>query len=119
MDGVLGELRSAGAVAAARCNRGAEAGGGPVVSRGSARGRGVCRFRAAHRWGGQRSRKVAMAMAGNDVSRLALEQLFLGYRVTQGIHVAARLGLADLLKDGPRTAEDLAQVTATHAPALY
>ena len=61
-----------------------------------------------------------MAMVENDVSRrLALEQLFLGYRVTQGIHVAARLGLADLLKDGPRTAEDLAQVTATHAPALY
>jgi hypothetical protein len=59
-------------------------------------------------------------MNGNDWSqRLALEQLFLGYRVTQSIYVVARLGIADLLQDGPRTSEDLARVTATQASSLY
>ena len=39
--------------------------------------------------------------------------------MTQCIYVAAKLGIADLLKDGPRTSEDLAQATGTHAPSLY
>jgi hypothetical protein len=34
-------------------------------------------------------------------------------------YVAARLGLADLLANGPKTAEDLAPQTKTHAPSLY
>jgi hypothetical protein len=42
-----------------------------------------------------------------------------GYWVSQTLYVAAKLGLADLLKNGPRTADDLAQVTATHVPSLY
>ena len=46
-------------------------------------------------------------------------RLVSGYRVSQAINVAARLGLADLLKDGPRETDDLAQATETHAPALY
>ncbi|MFZ0850291.1 MAG: methyltransferase [Hyphomicrobiaceae bacterium] len=33
--------------------------------------------------------------------------------------MAASLRLADLLKDGPRTSEDLAQATGTHARSLY
>src|SRR6516225_6157789 len=32
--------------------------------------------------------------------------------------LAAKLGLADLLKDGPRSARDLAAATQTHAPSL-
>jgi O-methyltransferase domain/Dimerisation domain len=51
--------------------------------------------------------------------QLALQQLIQGFQVTQCIYVAAKLGIADLLKDGPRTSEDLAQATATHAPSLY
>jgi hypothetical protein len=51
--------------------------------------------------------------------QLVLQQLIQGFQVTQGIYVAARLGIADLLKDGPRTSEELAQVTGTHAPSLY
>lgn len=42
-----------------------------------------------------------------------------GYRVSQAIHVAAVLGIADLLKDGPRTSDDLAAETKTHPRSLY
>jgi hypothetical protein len=51
--------------------------------------------------------------------QLALQELIQGYQVTKCIYVAAKLGIADLLKDGPRTSEELAQVTGTHAPSLY
>jgi hypothetical protein len=51
--------------------------------------------------------------------QLALQALIQGYQVTKCIYVAAKLGIADLLKDGPRTSEELAQVTGTHAPSLY
>jgi ubiquinone/menaquinone biosynthesis C-methylase UbiE len=37
---------------------------------------------------------------------------------SQAVHVAARLGIADLLSDGPRSAEDLAVATGAHAPSL-
>ncbi|GAC1591762.1 MAG: methyltransferase [Ktedonobacteraceae bacterium] len=51
--------------------------------------------------------------------RLVLLQLIQGFQVSQCIYVAAKLGIADLLKDSPRTSEELAQVTGTHAPSLY
>jgi O-methyltransferase domain/Dimerisation domain len=38
---------------------------------------------------------------------------------SQAIYVAAYLGLADQLSAGPRSSEDLAQATNTHAPSLY
>ena len=41
-----------------------------------------------------------------------------GSWVAQACYVAARLGIADLLAAGPRTAEELAAATGTHAPAL-
>jgi hypothetical protein len=41
-----------------------------------------------------------------------------GYKVSQAIGVAATLGIADLLADGPRTTADLAAATATHPGAL-
>src|SRR5215470_12978668 len=37
----------------------------------------------------------------------------------RALYAAAALGLADLLADGPRAAEDLAADTKTHAPSLY
>jgi hypothetical protein len=58
---------------------------------------------------------------GEDVARAqaALQQMTNGYWVTQIIYVAARFGIADLLKDGPRTISELARSTRTHAPTLY
>jgi len=59
-------------------------------------------------------------MTTNDVPpQFVLQQLIRGFQVTQCIYVAAKLGIADLLKDGPRSSEELAQTTATHAPSLY
>ncbi len=48
-----------------------------------------------------------------------LNQMIGSYWITQGIYVAAELGIADLLADGPRTTEDLAADTNTHAESLY
>jgi len=42
-----------------------------------------------------------------------------GFQVSQAIHVAATLGIADLLADGPRGADELAEAAGAHAPALY
>ena len=59
-------------------------------------------------------------MTTNDFPpQLVLQQLIQGFQVTQCIYVAAKLGIADLLKDGPKSSEDLAQATGTHAPSLY
>jgi SAM-dependent methyltransferase len=42
-----------------------------------------------------------------------------GFWVSQALYVAATLGLADLLRDGARTTDDLARRTGAHAPSLY
>lgn len=52
-------------------------------------------------------------------SREALLRLIDGYRQSQALHVAATLGIADLLEDGPRSVDDLAEATGTDASALY
>src|SRR5439155_18336177 len=57
--------------------------------------------------------------AASDHLHDQLARLLSGYWYTQTIYVAAKLGLAELLKDGPRSARDLAQATGTNARALY
>jgi hypothetical protein len=52
-------------------------------------------------------------------ARQALFQMITGLRISQMIYVVAKLGIADLLKDGPQTANTLAEATGTHAPSLY
>jgi hypothetical protein len=49
---------------------------------------------------------------------LVLYQMSIGHYVSRALHLAAKLGIADLLKDGPCAAEDLAAATQTHAPSL-
>jgi hypothetical protein len=49
---------------------------------------------------------------------LALYRMATGHYVSSAVHVAAELGLADLLASGPRHHEDLARETGTHAPSL-
>ncbi|MGG6265202.1 methyltransferase [Leptolyngbya sp. AN03gr2] len=46
-------------------------------------------------------------------------QLITGYRISQGIYVVAKLGIADLLATGPKTSQELAALTSVHAPSLY
>jgi hypothetical protein len=50
---------------------------------------------------------------------MALRRLVNGYQVTQAIHVAATLGIADLLREGPRSSGDLADATQSHARSLH
>ena len=45
-------------------------------------------------------------------------QLATAYWISRAVYVVARLGIADLLRDGPRDAADLAATTGTYAPAL-
>ena len=62
-------------------------------------------------------------MLANDDIQLdpqwALYGLITGHYVSRAIYVAAKLGIADLLKDGPRPVADLAAATHTHAPSLH
>lgn len=55
----------------------------------------------------------------NDASpSVALLQMITGYWVAQVIYVAAKLGIADFLKDGPKSSAELAEATQTHAQSL-
>jgi O-methyltransferase domain/Dimerisation domain len=51
--------------------------------------------------------------------QMQMLEIMSGYWRSQSLYVAARLGLADLLKDGPQTSEELAARTGAHAPTLY
>jgi ubiquinone/menaquinone biosynthesis C-methylase UbiE len=55
-------------------------------------------------------------MSAEDPARLL--DLIQSHRVTAVIYVAARLGLAELLRDGPRTADELALATDADSGAL-
>ncbi len=48
-----------------------------------------------------------------------LVQMAMGHWVSSIVYVAAKLGIADHLAAGPRSADELAGPTGTHAPSLY
>jgi O-methyltransferase/methyltransferase family protein len=48
-----------------------------------------------------------------------LVQMAMTFWTSRTIYVAAKLGLADHLADGPKSADELAGRTDTHAPSLY
>jgi hypothetical protein len=62
--------------------------------------------------------RIAATKEGNP-SPPALFQMATGYWVSQAIYVAAKLGIADLLKDGPQSCVALASATGADAPALF
>ena len=49
----------------------------------------------------------------------ALFQLVTGHYISRAIFVAAKMGIADLLKDGPQNYTDIAKASGAHAPSLY
>jgi hypothetical protein len=51
-------------------------------------------------------------------SRDQLLALIRGYRISQAVYVATRLGIPDLLADGPREIDELARASGSHAPSL-
>jgi hypothetical protein len=48
-----------------------------------------------------------------------MNRMLTAYWISRALYVAAKLGIADQLTKGPRSADDLAQATKTHAPSLY
>lgn len=48
-----------------------------------------------------------------------LAQMTMGFIVSQAISTAAKLSVADYLKDGAKTVKELAEATKTHEPSLY
>lgn len=46
-------------------------------------------------------------------------QMMSGFWISRGIYIAAKLGLADHLRDGDKTAAELAAATDTHADSLF
>ena len=58
-------------------------------------------------------------MAKKSPPPAVMLNLIIGYWVSRLIYVAAKLELADLLDDGPRTVEELAMAAGVRAPALY
>lgn len=60
----------------------------------------------------------ATAQDGTTAAQ-AFRRMLMGFRTTQMIHVAAKLNIADLLADGPLSADDLAKTAGANPRALY
>ncbi len=56
-------------------------------------------------------------MTGQPSSQIL--QMLNAFLTVQAVYVAATLGVADLMSDGPKSADDLAQATGAHRPSLY
>lgn len=69
--------------------------------------------------GSAQAQAPAARPAAPDNPRQLMLELLGGYRLTQLVHVAAKLGIADQLKEGPRTVEQLGAATNSHADSLY
>ena len=63
----------------------------------------------------------ARRTTGKDYTPLhpVLFQMATGYWLSQAIYVAAKLGIADLLENGPRSAAELANATCSHSLSLF
>jgi len=46
-------------------------------------------------------------------------QIISGFWISRAVYVIGKLGIPDLLQSGPKTAEELAASTKTHAPSLF
>ncbi len=65
------------------------------------------------------SRKDNLQDANQVSPATALWQLISGSERIQLLYVAAKLGIADLLKDGPRGSDELAKSIGAHPRTLY
>jgi hypothetical protein len=60
-----------------------------------------------------------MASANTTSPLMTMLHMVAGCWVSQAIHVVAKLGIADLLKDGPKSPDAFAEATNTQTDALY
>ena len=61
----------------------------------------------------------AHAQPGVLPQPVAMLDMIKGFWVSRALYVAAKLGIPDLLRDEPKSSDDLAQATGAHAPSLY
>src|ERR1700722_11667653 len=54
-----------------------------------------------------------------QIAAAAVLRMIQGLHISRAVYVAAKLGISDLLADGPRPSAELAQLTKAHAPSLY
>lgn len=62
--------------------------------------------------------KAVTAATSSLPPSVLVYQLATGHYMSRALFLAAKLGIADLLKDGPRHHNELAKATGTHAPSL-
>lgn len=58
-------------------------------------------------------------MAGTIPPQAQLGEMITGYWISQAIYAAAKFGIADLLKNGPKSLDELANATNTKSDLLY
>ncbi len=63
--------------------------------------------------------EAAAAQTGAPSPEAQIAETLLSQLAPRVVHLAATLKLPNYLAQGPKTAEELAPITATHAPALY
>ena len=62
---------------------------------------------------------MTLPQVAQDSPEVRMREMLGGYRITQMLYVAAKLGLPDLLAEGPKTAEELAIATKANGSSLY
>ena len=61
----------------------------------------------------------ANQLVNEQPANVQMLQIISGFWISRGVYVIAKLGIPDLLKSGPKTAEELAEATKMHAPSLF
>ena len=59
------------------------------------------------------------AQPEGESSSSALLEIISGYKKLLALFVAAKLGIADLLSNGPKTADELAKATSANSLSIY
>jgi hypothetical protein len=62
---------------------------------------------------------IEVLLTAKDALATEIRRLVEQYQISQAIHVAATPGVADMLAEGARASDELAQATGTHGPSLY
>lgn len=57
--------------------------------------------------------------AGLQSAAASVLRMIQGLHISRAVYVAAKLGIADLLEDGPQTSDELARLTESHPLSLY
>jgi hypothetical protein len=59
------------------------------------------------------------AQPEGESSSSALLEIIYGYKRTQALFVVAKLGFADILSKGPKTADEVAKATSVNCRSIY